>query len=188
MFNDTSTANGTSTYVKVSAHPGLYRHSSSGRYYGYKKLNGKRHECSLKTTDRKIAERRLRDWMRNFDVVDRELEKTTLRELLQKFVAANQGKAAKTKATNASIITALRRTWPGGIDIEVRNIKPSHLDQWLALQEKRLKNTSYNRYTGLLRQMFDIAVRAPLLPVVFSSYFVRTTFVRPVVAFYGFLL
>src|ERR1039457_1760097 len=121
MFNDTSTANSTTTYVKVSAHPGLYRHSRSGRYYAFKKLNGKRHECSLKTTDRKIAERRIRDWVRNLDTVDRELEKTTLRELLQKFVAANQGKAAKTKATNASIIAELNRTWPGGIDIEVRD-------------------------------------------------------------------
>src|ERR1017187_4855178 len=147
MFNDTSTANSTTTYVKVSAHPGLYRHSHSGRYYGFKKLNGKRHECSLKTMDRKIAERRLRDWMR------------TLRGLLQKFVAANQGKSAKTQATNASIIAGLHRTWSGGIDIEVRNIKPSHLDQWLALQEKRLKNTSYNRYTGLK----DSARRAELL-------------------------
>src|SRR5580700_5931580 len=122
MFNDSSIANGTSIYVKVSAHPGLYRHSHSGRYYAFKKLNGKRHECSLKTTDRKIAERRLRDWVRNLDTIDRELEKTTLRELLQKFVAANQGKSPKTRATNASIIAALRRTWPGGIDIEVRNI------------------------------------------------------------------
>jgi integrase len=159
MFNDTSAANGKSTYVKVASYPGLYRHSRSGRYYGFKKVHGKRCECSLRTTDRKIAERRLQDWIRNLETIDRELERTTLRGLLQKFVAANQGKSAKTQATNASIIAQLRRSWPGGMDIEVRNIKPSHLDQWLALQESRLKNTTYNRYSGLLRQMFGIAVR-----------------------------
>jgi len=159
MFNDTSPTNKSSTYVKVPGHPGLYRHSRSGRYLGCKKLHGKSYERSLKTTDRKIAERRLRDWVGSLDTVDRELEKTTLRGLLQKFVATNQGKSVKTQATNASIITEINRTWPGGIDFEVRNIKPSHLDQWLALQEKRLKNTSYNRYTGLLRQLFDIALR-----------------------------
>src|ERR1039457_4805442 len=115
MFNDTSTAKSTSPYIKVARYPGLYRHSRSGRYYGFKKLNGKRCECSLKTTDRKIAERRLRDWMRNLEAVDRELERTTLRGLLQKFVAANQGKSAKTQATNASIIAQLRRSWAGRI-------------------------------------------------------------------------
>jgi hypothetical protein len=119
MFNDTPAANGNATYLKVPAQPGLYRHSRSGRYYGFKKFNGKRHECSLRTTDRKIAERRLKDWVRNLETVDQELEKTTLWELIQKFVAANEGKSAKTQATNASIIAQLRRTWPGGIDIEV---------------------------------------------------------------------
>jgi hypothetical protein len=62
MFNESSAVNGTSRYVP--AHPGLYRHSRSGRYYGFKKLNGKRHECSLRTMDRQIAERRLRNWIR----------------------------------------------------------------------------------------------------------------------------
>lgn len=158
-FNDSAGGIRIAKYVKVPAYPGLYRHSRSGRYYGFKKLNGKRYECSLRTTDRKIAERRLRDWIRNLEIVDRELERTTLRALLQKFVAANQGKSVKTQATNASIIAELCRSWPGDIDVEVRNIKPSHLDQWLALQENRLKNTTYNRYAGVLRQMFDIAVQ-----------------------------
>ena len=47
----------------------------------------------------------------------------------------------------------------GGIDIEVRHIRPSHLDEWLALHESRLKNTSYNRYAGLVKQLFEIAVK-----------------------------
>jgi integrase len=178
ILDNTSVGNGAATYAKVPAYPGLYRHSRSGRYYGFKKLNGKRHECSLRTTDRKIAERRLKDWIRNLETVDRELERTTLRGLLQKFVAASQGKSAKTQATNASIIRELRRTWPAGIDLEVRNIKPSHLDQWLALHEGRLRNTTYNRYAGVLRQMFDIAVRDCIIS---ESPFngVRTKWKRP---------
>ena len=159
MFNDNSGGKGGSAYVKVPNYPSLYRHSSSGRYYGFKKLKGRRHERSLRTNDRKIAERRLRDWIRNLEVVDSGSEKTTLPELIQKFVAANQGKSSKTQATDASIIAELKRSWPGGIQMEVRNIKPSHLDEWLALQEQRLKHTSYNRYTSLLRQLLDIAVR-----------------------------
>ncbi len=159
MFNERGAGKSEAAYAKVPAYPGLYRHSRSGRYYGFKKLHGKRYECSLRTGDRKIAERRLREWKRNLETVDREVERTTLRELIHKFVAANQGKSAKTRATNASIIRCLEKSWPDGMDVEVRDIKPSHLDEWLAGHEKRLKNTIYNRYAGVVRQMFKIAVR-----------------------------
>lgn len=146
-------------WLKVPNIPGLYRNALSGRYYGVKKIRGKRKERSLQTTDRKIAERRHREWISNLQRVDREAERTTLRELLGRFVAVHQGRSVKTKKTNQSIIRKLINTWPGGIDIEIRQIRPSVLDEWLALQEPRLKNTSYNRYAGLVKQLFEIAVK-----------------------------
>ncbi len=97
--------------------------------------------------------------MRNLVAVNRDLERTTLRELIQKLVAVSQGKSAKTRATNRSIIRQLERTFPCGMEVEVRQIRSSHLDEWLALHENRLKNTSYNRYAGFLKQLFDISVR-----------------------------
>ncbi len=51
------------TYVKVANYPGLYRHARSGRYYACKKLGGIRRERSLGTCDRKIAERRMKEWL-----------------------------------------------------------------------------------------------------------------------------
>lgn len=62
MVNVISTGKEQPLYIKVSNFPGLYRSTRSGRYYGSKKLSGKRKEVSLRTTDRKIAERRLREW------------------------------------------------------------------------------------------------------------------------------
>ncbi|MDP9098411.1 MAG: hypothetical protein M3N48_05380 [Verrucomicrobiota bacterium] len=61
-------------YTKVPHVPGLYRQVVSGRYYGVKKLHGRRRERSLRTADRKIAERRLRDWVANLHRTDREKE------------------------------------------------------------------------------------------------------------------
>ena len=61
------------TYVKVADFPGLYRHARSGRYYACKKLGGIRRERSLGTCDRKIAERRLKDWIGSLDKVDAEM-------------------------------------------------------------------------------------------------------------------
>ena len=146
-------------WVKVPNVPGLYRNAISGRYYGSKKIRGRRKERSLRTTDRKIAERRHREWISNLQRVDRECERMTLRELLGRFVAVNQGRAINTQKTNRSIIRKMIKAWPGGIDMEVRQIRPSHLDEWLAVHEPRLKNTSYNRYAGLLKQLFEIAVK-----------------------------
>src|ERR1700676_4443597 len=98
--NESLGANGAATYVKVPAYPGLYRHSRSGRYYGFKKLNGKRHECSLRTTDRKIAERRFREWVANLVRVDREKERTTFAQLIHTFIATNRGKSKSTQTTH----------------------------------------------------------------------------------------
>lgn len=87
----------------------------------------------MQTTDRKIAERRLREWMKNLQIVHQELERSTLRQLLEKFVAVNQGKSAKTRATNASIIRQMERTFPCAMEVEVRHIRSSHLEEWLAV-------------------------------------------------------
>jgi hypothetical protein len=82
-------------WVKVPNVPGLYRNTVSGRYYGFKKIRGTRKERSLRTADRKIAERRHREWISNLQRVDRECERITLRELLERFVAVNQGRSSR---------------------------------------------------------------------------------------------
>jgi integrase len=153
-----------SQYVKVPNCIGLYRHTLSNRYYGVKKLHGKRREVSLKTTDRKIAERRLKDWIANLEKVDVEVERTSLRELLRKFLAVNAGKSRSTQRCNLCICRSFERTWRYHLDMEVREIRPSQLDEWLAMHERRLKNSSYNRYAGFLKQLFEIAVNDRILP------------------------
>ena len=82
-------------WMKVPNIPGLYRNTVSGRYYGFKKIRGRRRERSLRTTDRKIAERRHREWITNLQRVDRECERMTLRELIDRFVAVNLGRRTR---------------------------------------------------------------------------------------------
>jgi hypothetical protein len=50
---------------KIPNFQGLYRHSVNGTYYAMKKIAGKRKEHSLETSDRKLAERRFKDWVAN---------------------------------------------------------------------------------------------------------------------------
>jgi len=159
MLHDSSAAQSTSPYVKVSGCIGLYRHTVTGRYYGVKKLHGKKREHSLATTDRKIAERRLREWIANFEKVDCEVEKMTLKQLSQRFIATNQGKSQSSRETIKGVITDFESWWPHGMDFQVRHVRPSHLEEWLAMQERRLRNASYNRVAGVLKQLFELAVR-----------------------------
>src|ERR1043166_3051722 len=95
QINGSAVAGGNRTYLKVPGRVGLYRHARSGLYYGCKKMHGTRSECSLRTADRQIAERRLKDWIRKLEVVDREVERTRLRQLLARFAKITDGKAAK---------------------------------------------------------------------------------------------
>lgn len=122
------------------------------------KVRGRQKERSLRTTDRKIAERRLKEWIAGLEQIDSEVEKTTVRELIDRFIAVNRGTAPNTQVTTCAIIKRFVSCWPYGLDTEVRNIRPSQLDEWLALEEPRLRNTTYNRYAGFLKQLFDIAV------------------------------
>ena len=144
--------------VKIPNFPNLFRHSVNGTYYGKRKVKGKPKCKSLKTTDRKIAERKLAEWLKNLDKLDPELEKTTFSQLIDKFLASTVGKPDA--GTDASMIKRLRETWPHGMDIRVSNIKPSFLDAWLASNSKdgEWKNTTYNKYCSFLRSLFQIAV------------------------------
>ncbi len=148
---------------KIPNVPSLYRHSVNGTYYGIKKIAGKRKEHSLDTTDRKIAERKLRAWITGLGKIDTEAEKTTLAQLLEKFTTVRGGMSPSTKRTDASIIKNLKAHWKHGLDIRVSNIRPSMLDEWLATVEKDLKNSSYNRFTQFVKQLFDIALKDKMI-------------------------
>ncbi len=152
------------TYVKVANFPGLYRHARSGRYYACKKLGGIRRERSLGTCDRKIAERRMKEWLGSLEKVDAEVEKTTLGELIGRYLVVTGSMSESSRTTDQSIIKKFLAWWPHGRDYQVRSIRPSILDEWLAHEEPRLRNVTYNRYAGFLKQLFDIAVKDRIIP------------------------
>ncbi len=152
------------TYVKVANFPGLYRHARSGRYYACKKQGGIRRERSLGTCDRKIAERRMKEWLGSLDKVDAEVEKTTLGQLIHRFQVVTGGSSASSRTTDQIIIKRFLAFWHHGKNFQVRQIRPSMLDEWLAHEEPRLRNVTYNRYAGFLKQLFDIAVKDRIIP------------------------
>ena len=143
--------------AKIPNVPCLYRHTVNGGYYAIKKVEGKLKTRAFDTTDRKIAERKLRDWIDTLDRVDTQAGKTTLAELLDKFVEGRKGFAPKTQKTEESIIKAFKAKWGHGLDIRVSEVLPSMLDSWLAAEESHLMNSSYNRYALFVKQLFSVA-------------------------------
>src|ERR1035441_9542133 len=101
---------------KIPDYPGLYRQAVNGTYYAIKKIAGKRKEHSLETSDRKLAERRFKDWAAHLDKIDTEAEKTTLAQLMEKFQKTRQGKADKTRKTEQWILKMLKDDWAHGLD------------------------------------------------------------------------
>jgi integrase len=144
--------------AKIPNYPCLFRHKTNGTYYAIKKHGGKRKEHSLDTTDRKLAERKLKDWISGLDRIDVETQRTTLKELLEKFQDIRQGLSKSTRDTEMGMINKLKSSWKHGLDIRISDIKPSMLDEWLAQLEQKLKNSSYNRYTLFLKHLFEVAV------------------------------
>ena len=106
----------------------------------------------------KLAERKLKRWIVDVEKIDPTAEKTTFGELLQKFEQARQGLSESTCATERGMINKLKRTWGFGLELIVSEVKPSMLDEWLAQFESELMNSSYNRYTLFLKQLFEIAL------------------------------
>ncbi len=163
---------------KIPDRPGLYRHSVNRTYYGRKKIGGKRKEKSLETTDRAIAERRLKEWVENLAKIDREFEKTTLEELFEQFKATRAGKPKHTLATDAGIVKRLKETWHLAPDVQVSSIKVSDCARWLSAMGKGLKPASYNRYAAYLVQLFKMAVADRIIAK--SPLESQTTWKRPV--------
>ena len=56
----------------------------TGTYYGIKKLQGKGKDHSLDTAGRKVAGRKLKEWINGLDKLDVEAQKTTLETLLDR--------------------------------------------------------------------------------------------------------
>lgn len=142
---------------KVLNVPCLYRHIN-GTYYAIKKHKGEQKTISLDTKDRKIAERKLRVWISNLDKIDTQASKTTLEQLIEKFVAGRKGMASKTQQTEASIIKGFKTNWNFGLEIRIEDIRPTMLNEWLAEQESKVVNSSYNRLTQFLHQIFQLAL------------------------------
>jgi integrase len=135
----------------------LYRYSSNGVYYARIKRRGKESKRSLRTTDRVLAQRRLRDLRDEQQQVDPSRGNLTLAQLCDRWLATKRNAKPKTLEQKTYVAQQIKTRWPGGAAQRMRDISPSQADLFLAQFD--FGASSLNAFVTVLRELFGFAVR-----------------------------
>ena len=135
----------------------LYRYSRNGQYYARIKRAGKETRCSLRTTDRALAQRRLRGLRDEQLHLDPLRGNLTLAQLCDRWLGTKKNAKPKTLGTKAHVVKQIKSRWPGGATQRIRDIVPSQADLFLA--RFKFGAASQNAFVTVLRELFDFAVR-----------------------------
>ena len=135
----------------------LYRYSRNGVYYARIKRGGKETKCSLRTTDRALAQRKLRDFRDEQRQIDPSRGSLTLAQLCDRWLATKQNAKPKTLEGKTHVVEQIKTRWPGGAARRLRDVAPSHADMFLA--QFRFGAASQNAFVTVLRELFEFAVR-----------------------------
>jgi integrase len=145
----------------------LYRYSSNGVYYARIKHEGKEIRRSLRTTDRDLAKRKLRELKDEHGQIDHSQGKLTLRELCDQWLQTIQGSKPKTLEQKSYIAARIKTHWPTGSLIQLAKIKPSDCDKWLARCAHKSRNgfspSSRNAHVQILKEVFALALRDKII-------------------------
>ncbi len=143
----------------------LYRRQSSQVYYALVKRAGKQHRKSLKTTDRKLAERLLADYRREIGAVKPTVggRSVTLGEVAKRWLEAKKPflKPMSFKRCETSVGQLCRLLGT----VAVRKISPTMLEDWASKRIKEgrspkgLSASTYNNERDTLIAILDQAKR-----------------------------
>jgi len=143
---------------KISGVAGLYKHQASGIYHLQLTSKQRKVRKSLKTTDRKTAERKLAVYKGHLAKTDPKKGSVTLGSLVQSYLETLGAKSVSTFRNQKSLLIRLTDTWPHGSNHKVTSITGGDLDIWLSNQFGKLRPRTYNTYSGFLKCLFDHAV------------------------------
>jgi integrase len=139
----------------------LYRYSSTGVYYARVKASGKEIRRSLRTQDRVLANRKLRELKDGLAQVDPSKGKTTLAELCDRYLQTIQHQKPKTIERKTYIVNRIKSDWPTGSATPLRRIKPTDIHLWLA--RYTFGPASRNLHLACVKDIFAMAVGDALI-------------------------
>jgi integrase len=142
-----------SAFQKVG--PCLYRYKD-GTYYGRFKSGGKEIRCSLRTADRKLAERNLAEKKKQQSQIDPAKSKMTLAELCDVYLETIQHQKPKTVERKTYIVRRIKDEWPGGSRVQISKIKPTDINLWLA--RYKFGPVSRNLHLACIKEILTMAI------------------------------
>ena len=141
----------------------LYRRTSSGVYYGLVKRAGKQYRRSLKTTDRKLAERNLADFRQKVGRLDhtKNVSSVTFAEIAKRWLATIQPqlKASSARRRETSVQQIL--THMGSIP--VRKLTSGAFEGWASKRGAGIAASTYNNERDTIIAVMNFAKREGLL-------------------------
>lgn len=126
-------------------------------YYARIKRNGKEIRQSLKTQDRALAKRRLADKQREVESLDLTAGKITVDELLRRFLLMLENYDRSTVEKLHYLAERFKTTWKPGLRQQVRDVRPSHVLEWLGTIRPHHAKSYYNDHVQFVRRMFALA-------------------------------
>jgi len=131
-------------------------------YYALAKRDGKQFRQSLKTKDRKLAQRRLREVMGKVERLRAGTGRLTFGEIAEQYI--NTVLAAKDLKPNSLAdcvqrIAMIQRTWRGLSHKPIRDIKTKDREQWFAGRKQQVHAQRLNNELGILKQILAFAER-----------------------------
>ncbi|HNC24251.1 MAG TPA: tyrosine-type recombinase/integrase [Opitutaceae bacterium] len=141
----------------------LYRRRSSGVYYALVKRAGKQYRRSLKTTDRKLAERSLSEFRQKVGGLDHTKTRSnlTFAEVAKHWLSTviPQLKASSARRRETSISQLL----PYFGSIPVRHVTASTCESWAAKRGVGISASTYNNERDTIIAVLNFAKREGLL-------------------------
>jgi hypothetical protein len=136
--------------------PCLYRYVPNDVYYGRFKVDGKEIRCSLETTDRKLAERKLATKKEQQSQIDRSKSRMTLAELCEVYLHTVRHQKPKTVVRKRAIVRRIKEEWPGGSGVQVSKIRPTDVNLWLA--RYAFGPVSRNLHLACIKEILTMAI------------------------------
>lgn len=142
--------------------PNLYRLEPTGKYYALLKRGSKQFRRSLKTKDRKLAERRLtelRAQVGNLKISDD--ARLAFPEIARRWLAADQQglKPASIKRRE----TCIKNLTPFFQGIPIRNISAEACERWVTQRGVKMSASTFVHELDTMRRIFGYAVRLGLM-------------------------
>jgi len=141
----------------------LYRHSSSGAYYALVKRSGKQYRRSLKTKDRKLAERFLAEFRHKIERLDHTKARTTLTfaECAKLWLGTVTPHMKPASARRRE--TSVAQLFPYLGAVLIRNMTASTCEAWAAKRGAGIAASTYNNERDTIIAILNYAKREGLL-------------------------